>query len=106
MIAKESIQKAVNIVICQADPVKIIMFGSYARNEEKPDSDLDLLVVTKDSTENRFAMSTRLRRSLSFLDIPVDIIVHDITTVHEWAGTPGTLLYEVEREGRVLYEKT
>ncbi|MCG3165952.1 MAG: hypothetical protein POELPBGB_01727 [Bacteroidia bacterium] len=29
---------------------KVILFGSYARGEQKPDSDIDLLVVLNDAT--------------------------------------------------------
>jgi predicted nucleotidyltransferase len=32
--------------------VKIIVFGSYARGEERPDSDLDILIIVKDKSKS------------------------------------------------------
>lgn len=106
MITKESIQQAIEVLIHEADPLRIILFGSVARNEAGPDSDADFLVVTSHSTENRFVMATRLRRSLTPIHIPVDILVHDVGTVDEWADAPGTLLYTIRQEGKVVYEKS
>lgn len=46
----------------------------------------------------------RLRRVLSPLRIPVDILVTTESVFKEWSDTPGTVLYEATREGTVLYE--
>jgi predicted nucleotidyltransferase len=104
-IAIEKLNRVVEILIKEAAPEKIIIFGSHARNEANPQSDIDFLVVTQNSSENRFQMAIRLRRCLSPLRIPVDIIVHDCKTVMEWENVPGNLLYTITHEGKVIYER-
>ncbi|HEX2958319.1 MAG TPA: nucleotidyltransferase domain-containing protein [Chitinispirillaceae bacterium] len=106
MVTAEKIKTAVSVLAQESSPEMIILFGSWARNEARADSDVDFLVVTKNSTENRFRVATRLRRSLSPLKIPVDILVHDSSTIDEWADVPGTLVHTIMTEGKIVYEKS
>lgn len=46
----------------------------------------------------------RLRRVLSLLRIPVDLIVVSEKVFQEWSDTPGNILYEAAREGKVMYK--
>ena len=46
----------------------------------------------------------RLRRVLSPLRIPVDLLMVSEKVFREWSDTPGNILYEAASEGRVLYE--
>jgi predicted nucleotidyltransferase len=106
MVTAEKIKTAINVLVRESSPEMIILFGSWARNEARYDSDADFLVVTKNSVENRFSIATRLRRSLSPLKMPVDILVHDTSTINEWADVPGTLVYTIMTEGKIVYEKS
>ena len=71
MVDRQTIDKAVNELIAVAKPERIILFGSYARNEATDDSDIDLLVIMPDIESTRKEM-VRLRRCLAALDIPID----------------------------------
>jgi predicted nucleotidyltransferase len=104
MISKESINQAVDIVVRAAHPNTVILFGSYARGNAGEESDIDLCVV-EDSLSDKRAEVVRLRRALSPLRIPVDIVVHSAQTVREWGEVTGTLINSILREGKVLYEK-
>jgi predicted nucleotidyltransferase len=103
MIPQTTIQEAVYLLRKAANPVKIILFGSYARGKPREDSDLDFLVVEKELKARRMEM-VKLRRILRPLRIPVDIIVVSEQVFNDWADTPGTVIYEAALEGRVLYE--
>jgi predicted nucleotidyltransferase len=48
MISEDKIRAAVAILVREAQPERVILFGSSARGEAKPDSDLDLLVVERE----------------------------------------------------------
>lgn len=61
-------------ILAVSSPQKIILFGSYARGDYGPDSDLDLMVVM-DQVDSPRSESVRLRRALRGLLAPVDIIV-------------------------------
>lgn len=74
---REALPLVVAEVVAACDPVEIILFGSVARGEEGPDSDIDLLVV--------FEQVARLDRRRRMRDVrgaiktfvPVDVVVAD-----------------------------
>jgi len=102
VISQKTIQEAVELLRKAANPVKIILFGSYARGDIKESSDLDFLVVEKEIKARRME-TVRLRDVLSPLRIPVDVLVISEKTYEEWKDTPGTVIYEAALEGRVVY---
>src|SRR5713101_1398588 len=61
MISEDEIRAAVAILVREAQPERVILFGSYARGDAKPDSDLDLLVVEREVRHQQAEMA-RLRR--------------------------------------------
>ncbi len=84
-----------------APDARVILFGSHARGEAKPDSDLDLLVI-EPQLSGRRAEFVRLREALGAIGVPVDLIVVSAEHVEEWGGVKGTMVNEALREGRVL----
>lgn len=84
-------------------PAKVILFGSHARSEADPESDLDFLVIESE-VPSRFDEMLRLRRVLNPLRVPADVMVASASHVEEWGGVEGTLLNAALREGRVLAE--
>lgn len=105
MIGVDKINQAVSILVKYASPEKIILFGSYANGNPQKDSDIDLFIV-ESKLKNKYKETVRLRRALSPLRIPVDIIVHSNKTLKNWGHIPGTLIYNILKEGKILYEKT
>jgi len=103
MISGSKIQEAVELLREAGNPVRIILYGSYGRGTPHEDSDLDFLVVMPVLRNRRMEM-VRLRRVLSPLRIPVDLLVVSDKVFREWSDTPGNIIYEAAREGRVLYE--
>jgi len=103
MVSRSSIDQAVEILVREAHPLKIVLFGSQARNEAREDSDVDLLVIEKHVTDKRREM-VRLRQSLRPLRLPVDLMVSDEATVRDWGSLPGTAMYWALKEGEVLHE--
>jgi predicted nucleotidyltransferase len=67
---------------------RVILFGSHARGDAGPDSDLDLLVIEPE-VRSRRAEFVRLRKRLRGLGIPIDLIVVDSSHVEEWGGDAG-----------------
>ena len=84
-----------------APEARVILFGSHARGEAKPGSDLDLLVI-EPQLKGRRAESVRLREALGAIGVPVDLIVDGVEHVADWGGVKGTMVNEALREGRVL----
>lgn len=80
---------------------KIILFGSYARGEERSDSDFDFLVIEPD-VEDHFAESVRLAKLVGELGVPADVVVATEDHVREWGGLPGTMIHDALSEGKVV----
>lgn len=103
MISQQTINAAVQLLVAAAHPTKIVLFGSYARNEANEDSDLDFLVIVPTLTNKRQEM-VRLRQVLRPLQIPVDVLVASKLEVEEWGHLPSTALYWALTEGKVIHE--
>ncbi len=103
MVNTETISKAVELLREAAHPNKIILFRSYATGNADEGSDVDLLVIERQVSDVMEEM-VRLRRILSPLRIPVDLIVVSESHYEYWCDTPGNLMFEVAEDGRILYE--
>ena len=74
------------------------LFGSYARGEATPQSDIDILVIKKKPVENWLMETAALRRLMRF-DKSLDLVVEDEASFAKWKGEYGTIQHEVAREG-------
>jgi len=99
----EKIEEAVRRIVAAADPVKVILFGSRARGEADPKSDVDLLVIER-QVENRYAEMLRLNEALRGLILAVDVLVIEQEDFEHWSRTPGSVYRAARQEGKVVYE--
>lgn len=88
-------------IVRAVDPARIILFGSRARGDSRPDSDYDLLVVLDELTHRREARID-IRRSFADLPVAADVLV---ATVAEVEGRPAGAAYWAIHEGRRLYDR-
>ena len=79
----------------------IILFGSRARGEARPDSDWDLCVlIDRDLRfDQRRQLLTEIKRELARLRVPNDIVLKSRKQFHRTKTCPGHLSYEIAREG-------
>ncbi len=96
--------KAVALLCRSAQPTRVILFGSHARGDAQPDSDVDLLVVLR-AVQDRVGEMVRLGRVLSELRIPIDLLVVSEEVFQYWCDTAGNVYSAAAAEGRVLYEQ-
>lgn len=87
-----------------SDPDQIILFGSYARGDYGPDSDIDLLVI-KDQVESPNEETAKIYRALAHLTIPVDVVVVSKAYVKRYRNVIGTVLHPALSEGKVIYAR-
>jgi len=105
VIDEKTIAEAVELLRRAAPGATIIVFGSAARGEATEHSDLDVLVIEPEMTDQWEEM-VRLRRALRPVRLAVDVIVVNQKTFDKWADTPNTILYEAAREGRIFHAIT
>ena len=102
MIARETIDDIARKLVAAADPVKVILFGSYARGDADDGSDLDFLAVERE-VENALQEMVRLRRAVGSVGVGVDVLVVSEQDLGDRAHLPGTVLYWALKEGRLLH---
>lgn len=99
---RRTLNSVVRRIVDAAHPLKIVLFGSAARGEAGPESDLDVLVVMPDGVHRRHT-AQRLYRHMRGLGRPVDILVATRTDLEEHADNPGLIYSTVLKEGKVVY---
>lgn len=83
---------------------KVILFGSYARGNPTPDSDVDLLVIWN---TRKPLIDCRIAISRLFLErtFPMDVVVRRPAQVREALDGADSFVSKVIASGKVLYEK-
>ncbi len=102
------LQRMTAALVEAADPEQVILFGSHARGEAGPDSDVDLIVVEAEPfgpERDRFAEALRLWRTLDGFRVAADVLVYSRDEVEYWRDSLNHVLARALREGRVLYER-
>jgi len=104
MTTPEVIQLITERVVRDFHPLRLILFGSHARGDARPESDIDLLVVLPQVTNKRTA-AIAIRRALADLPMCKDIVVTTPEELIRRGDLVGTVLRPALREGKVLYER-
>jgi predicted nucleotidyltransferase len=94
--------EVVRRVVEAASPDRIILFGSAARGEAGPHSDVDLLVVKAGVTHRR-RLAQRIYGHLVGLEVPVDVLVVTPDDIEAFKDKVGTIIGPALREGREIY---
>jgi predicted nucleotidyltransferase len=84
---------------------EVRLFGSRARGEARPDSDVDLLITAPDAwlaTRDRFALLGDLWGAVAQPDLSVDLVLHSNSEAARRAQEPGSLVHQAIQEGVLL----
>lgn len=103
-ITPETVRRVVRTIAENCKPEKIVVFGSCARGDVGPASDLDLLVIM-DSDAPRYKRAAPLRLLFDPAPCPMDILVFTPAEVQQWNGTVNHIVTEALQKGVVAYAK-
>lgn len=102
MIPQHVLDALVGRIVEAVHPRRVILFGSAARNEMRPDSDLDVLVIMPDGVHRRDT-STLVYRSLRRFGHAVDIVVATEGDLANYSDNPGLVFRQALLDGKELY---
>lgn len=105
MTRNEAIAEITRRLVEVCEPVCIYLFGSVARGDDGPDSDLDLLVVLPDDAPDEIFRSGKLVRALWGIHHAADVIPWRQTDFEGRAAfVAASLPATVVREGKLLHD--
>jgi predicted nucleotidyltransferase len=96
------LEELVRRIVEAVHPLRIILFGSAARGEMGPNSDLDVMVVVPDGVHRRHTIKFLYRQLYGF-GVPKDILVATESDIREHADNPGLIYRTALQEGKELY---
>jgi len=101
----ECVPDVVDLVVAACNPEEVLLFGSVARGDDGPDSDLDLMVVCSSiDYPKRHELETTLYGALGGA-LPVQVFVTDRRECERRRDVVGSMHYWPLREGRVVYDR-
>ncbi len=98
----ERLADVVQRIVEVCEPDRIVLFGSTARGDATPDSDLDVLVL-KDSFSNRSQTQVDIYDRLYGVGVPVDVVLATLDEERRYRDTSFLVLCRALREGREVY---
>ncbi|HBY56757.1 MAG TPA: nucleotidyltransferase domain-containing protein [Candidatus Atribacteria bacterium] len=100
---KEELKKSIISLYKKLNPVKIILFGSWCKEEEDKYSDVDIIVIYE--TKKRFL--DRLKELYLIWDIPIafDILAYTPEEFDKMLKEKNPFIERINREGEVIYER-
>ena len=101
-VIEATLQEVVRRILAVGSPLKIVLFGSRARGQANPNSDLDILVI-EESDLPRYKRAARYLRALVGVFPAKDVVVWTPEEVEAWADVPHAFITTILIEGRTLY---
>ena len=97
-----AVDRLVRSIVAAVNPLRIILFGSAARGEFSPDSDIDFLVVMPEGVHRR-QTAQFLYRQIKGMGVPFDILVATPGDLEKHKDNLGLIYRTIVREGREVY---
>jgi predicted nucleotidyltransferase len=101
---ERQIDRMVRRIVERFDPDRIILFGSRARGDARPDSDVDLLVVMPVEGSRR-EKALDIRDTLRDIRLPMDIVVTTPESFRWRQRVVGTIEWPAVHEGKILHAR-
>jgi uncharacterized protein len=101
-IPNEIIRELIARIATQFHPKQIILFGSYAYGNPRPESDVDLLIVM-DTPLRESEQALRIRQHVNPI-FGEDILVYTPSRLEQCLKLGDSFLKEITEKGRMMHE--
>ena len=102
LLSEDTLKGIINRIVEVAHPEKIILFGSAARGEFGPDSDMDLLII-KSGDYDQSRLVGDIYVNLHGVGHAVDVIVITPEQAERYRNSHCLVIAPALREGREIY---
>lgn len=102
ILTDQVLQEIVRRIVEIAHPRQIILFGSAARGDMHPNSDVDLLVVVEAPVHRR-RIAQSIYCNLVGVGFAADVVVVTTEDVNRYREHPGMVIGAALAEGRIIY---
>jgi predicted nucleotidyltransferase len=102
-VNQAALDEIIRRIVEVAAPERIILFGSAARGEMGPHSDLDLLVI-KSGNVHRGHLAEEIYLNMHGVEYAVDVIVATPEDIKRYRDSHALVYKPALKEGRVIYE--
>ena len=102
MLKQEVLEDIINRIVETVRPEKIILFGSAARGEMGPNSDVDLLIIRKGGHSRKLV--GQIYRKLHGVGAAVDAVMVSPGDVERYKDSHALIIKPALAEGRVVYD--
>jgi predicted nucleotidyltransferase len=103
---KAELDRIVKTLVETGIVTKIILFGSHARGEGRPDSDIDLCVLTSVKDEGQHITDITVDLRMKLIDVrekPLDLLTYNQDDFFTRAESSRSFQCHILKEGMVLY---
>lgn len=108
MVGRNHVQRIIEGIVAKIvagyKPQKVILFGSHASGDPRPDSDIDLFII-KDTEERSIDRCVQVRRIISDPDrfIGLELFVLTPDEVSKRTAVGDQFIGQIIEKGKVLY---
>jgi uncharacterized protein len=101
-LTPDLLNEIVRRILAIGNPLKIVMFGSRARGDSSPVSDLDLLIM-EESSLPRWRRALPYVRALADVFPAIEVMVWTPEEAQEWSEVPAAFITTALHEGKTIY---
>lgn len=102
-VTSELLDEIIHRLVQGLSPDRIYLFGSQARGQAGPDSDIDLLLVIPNSELPRHQREATTYDLLWGLTVPVDVIVMTRAEFQRASRVKTSLAATAQAQGQIVY---
>jgi hypothetical protein len=101
----QAVRQVLNGIIAQADPDRVLLFGSAVNKNAPAVNDLDFLVVIPDSA-SPVTIVDRLNINIRNKPMPCDFVVATQSMLNNRRTDAGSVYFAALAEGQVIYARS
>jgi uncharacterized protein len=99
----EALRYVVERLVAAVHPRRIVLFGSRARDDARDDSDYDIAVIAEIGGA-WWELGIVAQRALRGIGLPLELLILTPAEYEARRRVPGSIAWEIDREGRTLYD--